>query len=86
VDVWAEETPNPNARKFSASVRVVEKGSLSINSAADAEKHAIGRALWALGGVRGIFAVNDFVTVTKEDGASWDALSPQVIRALQGTL
>ncbi len=86
VDVYAEDTPNPNARKFTASVRVLEKGSLSVNSEADAQKHPIGAALWPLGGIRGIFAVNDFVTVTKEDGASWDTLSPRIVEALRRAL
>ena len=86
VEVTSEETPNPNARKFTTSVRVVEKGSLSFNSADEAEKHPLGKALWALGGVRGVFAVNDFVTVTKEESADWNKLTPRVVKAIKKAL
>ncbi len=86
VRVMAEETPNPNAMKFTVSVKVAEKGSISFNSAAEAEGNALGKALFAVPGVRGIFGVNDFVTVTREEGADWAVLVPAVEAALQATL
>jgi hypothetical protein len=30
-----------------------------------------------------VFGVNDFVTVTKEPGASWEDLTPAVLAALE---
>jgi hypothetical protein len=86
VEVIAEDTPNPNARKFSTSVTVVEKGSLSFSSAEDAEANPLAKAIWACGGVKGIFAVKDFVTVTKDDTADWAKLSPKVVKALKKAL
>jgi hypothetical protein len=86
VSVYVSETPNPNARKFTTSVKVVNKGSLSFTSAADAENHPLGKALWAIGGVRGVFAVNDFVTITKDDATDWDVLVPKVVSAIQAAL
>lgn len=86
VDVVAEDTPNPNARKFTTTTTVVEKGSLSFNSAEDAEKHPLGKAIWACGGVKGVFAVKDFVTVTKDDAADWAKLSPKVVKAIKKAL
>lgn len=84
--VTAEDTPNPNARKFACSVKVVEKGSLSFNSAEEAEKHPLGKAVWAVEGVKSVFAVNDFVTVTKTDDADWAKLSPKLVKAIQSAL
>jgi len=86
IEVTPEDTPNPNARKFSCSVRVVEKGSLSFSSAEEAEKHPLGAAVWAVGGVKGVFAVNDFVTITKADDADWAKLTPKLVKALKGAL
>ena len=84
VDVHAEQTPNPNARKFTVvGKQVVEKGSLSFNSKAEAEASPLGSALFLVVGVRSIFAVKDFVTVTKEDNADWDYLESAVINAIQ---
>ena len=86
VDVTPEDTPNPNARKFSCSVRVVEKGSLSFASAEEAEKHPLGKAIFAVGGVKSVFAVNDFVTVTKTDDADWGKLTPKLVKAIKAAV
>ncbi len=86
VDVSPEDTPNPNARKFACSVRVVEKGSLSFASAEEAEKHPLGKALFAVGGVKSVFAVNDFVTVTKTDDGDWAKLTPKLVKAIKASV
>lgn len=83
VRVEASDTPNPNARKFTCSITVVEKGSLSFQTADEAKGHPIGRNLWGVGGVKGIFAVKDFITVTKEDAADWTSLTPKLVTAIQ---
>jgi hypothetical protein len=86
VTVHASDTPNPNARKFTASCRVVERGSIAANSKAEAERHPLAAALWSIEGVAGVFAVADFVTVTKEPAASWQTLSPSIEAALAQAL
>jgi hypothetical protein len=86
IPVTPIETPNPSARKFGCGRVVVETGSLSFQSAEEAVGHPLGRAVFAVPGVRGFFAVKDFVTVTKDAGASWEALEPQLVRAIQGVL
>lgn len=82
----SEETPNPNARKYVVGQKVVEKGSLSFNSAAEAKGHALGTALFAVKGVASVFAVNDFVTVTRKPSVEWDVLDAAVIAAITGAL
>jgi hypothetical protein len=84
--VWASETPNPHAMKFATNVQVVELGALSFNSAEEAAKHPLGRALWAIEGVAGVFAVRDFVTVTRTPEVAWDVLTPRVSEALVAAL
>ncbi len=42
--------------------------------------------LMAEPGVRSVFMVADFVTVTKDDAASWSDLAPRVQTALRETL
>ncbi len=83
INVTESDTPNPNAHKFTASVTVIEKGSLSFNAADEAASHPVSRYIWALGGIKGIFAVKDFVTVTKTPEADWSVLSPQIPGALR---
>ena len=79
-------TPNPNAMKFTVSKTVVESGSISFNSIEEAQGNALGEALFAIDGVAGIFAVNDFVTVIKTDEAGWGGLVPTVTEVIQATL
>ena len=64
-------TPNPNAMKFTFDTSVP----------ADLEHSAFGQALLAVPGVTSIFGVADFVTVTREAGADWDAIVAAVTDA-----
>lgn len=86
VKVHAEATPNPNARKFATNVTVVEKGSFSFTTAEAAKGHPLAEALFAVPGVKVVFGVNDFVTVTKEDRASWDELEGRLERVISDVL
>ena len=83
IRVDESETPNPTARKYTCSIAVIETGSASFNTAEEANSHPLGRHIWALGGVKGIFAVKDFVTVTKRDDADWSSLSPRMATAVR---
>jgi hypothetical protein len=40
----------------------------------DAAAHPFARAVFAAAGVAAVFGVNDFVTVTREPDADWDAI------------
>ena len=78
VTVSGQATPNPNAMKFTCSSKVIAKGSMSYENAAVAKKDPLASAVFEVSGVKSIFAVNDFVTVTKEPNASWDDLQPRL--------
>jgi hypothetical protein len=84
VDVFPEDTPNPNAYKFTVSVRVTDKA-FSASTPEEATTD-LARALIAIDGVASIFGVNDFVTVTKDGGAAWSAVIPAVTAALKANI
>lgn len=86
VTVRPEQTPNPNAMKFTVNRKVSAKGSFSFNAAAEAAASPVGKALFAIPGVVGVFGVNDFVTVTKDDATSWDQLLGPIADALKASL
>lgn len=86
VTVRPEQTPNPNAMKFTVNRKVSAKGSFSFNAAAEAAASPLGKALFAVPGVVGVFGVNDFVTVTKDDASSWDQLLGPIADALKASL
>jgi hypothetical protein len=61
-------TPNPNAMKFTLDVILGEM----INADAPAgSDNPFAAAVLALPGVANVFGVNDFVTVTRREGAEW---------------
>lgn len=81
------ETPNPNAGKFTVGRTLVEgRSGLTFGSAAAAAGDPVAARLMAEPGVRSVFMVADFVTVTKDDAASWADLAPRVQTALRETL
>ena len=84
VQVDPQETPNPNAMKFTLNQTVVETGSFSFNSGDADIAHSIAAAVVALEGVVSVFGVNDFITVSKSDSADWQILVPKVVDAIKG--
>lgn len=83
VEVRFEETPNPNALKFTTSVKVSSQPLTFSNGEGD---HPLAERLFAIPGVVSVFAVNDFVTVTKADSVSWGGLTRPIIQGLQDVL
>lgn len=81
------QTPNPNAGKFVVSQQVAPVGtSRSYYEADEAREDPVARALMRLGGIRSIFMVDDFITVTKTPAARWDDLVPRVEEAIRDHL
>jgi hypothetical protein len=70
-------TPNPDAMKFPLGYRVA--AGFNVRTADEAGGRPFTAAVWAAGGVAAIFAVNDFVTVTRVPGAAW----PPIVAAVQ---
>ena len=83
VSVSFEGTPNPNAMKFVLDRPAVPAGSLSFTSPEEAAGDPLGERLFQIPGVVGIFAVKDFVTVTKEASVSWGGLTHPIVEALE---
>lgn len=84
VQVDPQETPNPNAMKFTLNQTVAETGSFSFNAGDTDIAHPIAAAVVALDDVVSVFGVNDFITVSKSDSADWQVLLPKVVDAIKG--
>ena len=83
VRVQVSQTPNPAARKFTLDRPLQDPSSRAFSSAEEAAADPLAAAVFALPGVRSVFAVEDFVTVTAEGAADWGRLSPAVVAILQ---
>ncbi len=55
---------------------------VNVTDPAAAVEHPLAEALFALPGVVGVFATNDFLTVSKAADADWAELEPRVIEVL----
>jgi|TARA_B110000495_G_C22987036_1_gene580792 hypothetical protein len=84
VQVDPQETPNPNAMKFTLNQTVAETGSFSFNSGDENIAHPIAAAVVKLEGVVSVFGVKDFITVSKADASDWQVLLPMVVDAIKG--
>jgi Fe-S cluster biogenesis protein NfuA len=80
--IETEGTPNPATLKFLPGRDVMGAGTADFASAEAAARSPLAGGLFALPGVARVFLGGDFVTVTKSDLASWQALKPQVLGAI----
>src|SRR5205814_2021871 len=80
--IETEGTPNPATLKFLPGRYVMGAGTADFASPASAERSPLAIELFALPGVARVFLGGDFITVTKSDAASWQALKPQVLAAI----
>ena len=72
-------TPNPDALKFTLDVTL--PAMVNVDSAEAAAADPFLAAVFEAPGVANVFGVNDFVTVTRRDGAPWEPIVEAVQRA-----
>jgi hypothetical protein len=76
--VRAEETPNPNAIKFTTDKLIFEgTNSISVMPGNESE-HAILNDLMQIEGVDNVFGYQNFITVNKQFDAEWETVTPKV--------
>jgi Fe-S cluster biogenesis protein NfuA len=80
--IETEATPNPATLKFLPGRDVMGARTADFATVDAAERSPLARALFTLPGVARVFLGGDFITVTKDDGESWQALKPQVLGAI----
>jgi Fe-S cluster biogenesis protein NfuA len=80
--IETEGTPNPATLKFLPGRDVMGAGTADFAAADAAARSPLALALFDLPGVARVFLGGDFVTVTKTDAISWQALKPQVLGAI----
>ena len=80
--IQTESTPNPATLKFLPGQTVLDLGTADFPSAEAAVKSPLAKRIFAVGDVAGVFFGNDFVTVTKAEGAEWDHIKPAILGAI----
>lgn len=84
--IQTEETPNPLTLKFNPGVPIMPSGTLFLTSAEDAKPSPLAQELFRVEGVTAIFLGSDFITVTKNAGASWETLKPLLLTSIMDHL
>ncbi len=77
-----QSTPNPDARKFVVSSRLVEAGTYTYATAAAADDSPLASDLFDIDGVDNVMIASDFITVRKLPSATWGLLEHQVTHQL----
>lgn len=86
IEITVEGTPNPNAAKFVLGGVTIGETSRSYFDPNDAADDPLAERLFAIDGVRAVFMVDDFITVTKTDEADWTELVDRVESAIRSGL
>jgi Fe-S cluster biogenesis protein NfuA len=78
VTVYAEATPNPASMKFVANKMLLPNDSADFRSNADTERSLLAKSLFEMPFVNGVFIMNNFVSITKNDDYEWFDLIPDL--------
>ena len=76
--VQTEITPNPNSLKFLPGKKVSNIGILEITKK-DKTNNELVKNLLAVNGVEGILLADDFISVNKSEGISWEEIKHIII-------
>lgn len=82
--VQTQETPNPNSLKFLPGVKVLEEGqTMDFPNTQAAFCSPLGKMLFRIEGVKGVFLGPDFITVTKtDDEVDWKLIKPEIFASI----
>lgn len=83
IAVFVEPTPNPNSLKFVVGRQIVSRGPYEFAKASEAGKSKLAQMIFGIGGVEGVFVGSNFVTVRKDEGASWDDIEPRALTLIE---
>lgn len=80
--IQTEPTPNPSTLKFLPGCVVVAQGTVDFSSSEKASQSPLATRLFAIDGVSSVFFGSDFITIGKNDDASWQVLKPLILEAI----
>ncbi len=86
LDIIVQGTPNPQAAKFVLGQPALGTGSRYYFAAEEATGDSLAERLFRIEGVRALFMVDDFITVTKKDDVEWSDLVGRVEEAIRSEL
>ncbi len=83
VYITANPTPNPDALKFIVDRQLVDGDPVSFTDPQEAVDSPLAEKLFALGGVKSLFAFQNFVTVTREGDLVWQEFAREIGKTIR---
>jgi NFU1 iron-sulfur cluster scaffold homolog, mitochondrial len=79
VQLYTEANPNPNSMKFVANFMLLPEGiTFDFPDLESAKESPLAEELFGYTFVKRVFLMSNFVTVTKDDEASWHEVAPEI--------
>ncbi len=76
LDVYAEQTPNPETMKFVFNKMILPDDSADFPTRESAAVSPLAKNLYEFNFVNGVFIMNNFVTITRTEGVEWNEVIP----------
>ena len=83
ITIYAEKTPNPESMKFVANKMILPNDSVDFRSKELVENCPMAEELFVFDFVKGVFIMNNFVSVTKKADYEWFDIIPQLKKFVQ---
>lgn len=80
--VRVRETPNSDALQYVLNAEILDHGNKSYASVADCNGDKLGQALFDMRGVKTVYVMGNFVTVTKDSKVDWRPLKDQIWKTI----
>jgi Fe-S cluster biogenesis protein NfuA len=84
--VRTKETPNPDALQFVVNAEILGHGNRSYSTAKECDGDPMAEAVFDIGGIRNIYVMQNFITVTKSEEDGWNLLKDRVWKAIDRTV
>jgi len=78
LEIYQEETPNPESWKFNTSIHLLPNYYEEFKSADDCTESDLAKRLFGLPFVKTVFISNNFITITKQKEYEWYEISPEI--------
>ena len=83
ITIYSEKTPNPESMKFVANKMILPNDSVDFRSAENLENCPMAEDLFKFDFVKGVFIMNNFVSITKKQDYDWFDIIPQLKKFVQ---
>jgi len=86
VTVYSEATPNPESMKFVSNRMILPNDSIDFRSKDKVKNAPLAEALFDFPYVKGVFIMNNFVSITKSEDYEWFDVIPTLKKYIQDYL